>query len=107
MWDGTGGVDLIVDVSGILLPRNFAWGTMNITPSAPNTPTSAQVTGLNLRGSTFQAWVTPQTTVPGSTANTNGVTGVGYSALTANGLTLWVTRQNTTTTGLSWMVIGR
>ncbi|MEU3252874.1 hypothetical protein [Streptomyces sp. NPDC006997] len=106
-WDGTGGADMVVDVSGILLPRSFAWGITSVTPSAANTPTSAQVTGLDLRGSTFQAWVTPATVVPGSTVNTNGVTGVGYSAVSSNGLTVWLTRQNTTTTPVSWLVIGR
>lgn len=106
LWDGTGGADLIVDISGILLPRNFAWGTATITPSAANTPTSLMVGGLNVRGSSFRAYVTAATSVPGSTTAANGVTGVGYNNLTSSGLTLWVTRQNTTATAVTWMVIG-
>ncbi|MFJ8603382.1 hypothetical protein ACIREM_32690 [Streptomyces shenzhenensis] len=101
MWDGAGSADMIVDVSGILLPRNMAWGTVSITPSAANTPTSMTVTGLTVRGSTFIAGVTPVTNAPGT-----AVTGVSVNNVSSTGLTVWLTRTNTTTTSVNWWVIG-
>lgn len=89
------------DVLGSLTASNFAWGTTNITPSAANTPTSAAVTGLSVDGSSLMAVVTPNTSVPGTQ-----VTGVSFNNLTSSGLTLWLTRTNTTTTTLNWLVIG-
>lgn len=88
-------------VQGVFTAYNFAWGTTNITPSAANTPTSAAVSGLTVAGSTFMALVTANTSVPGTQ-----VTGVSFNNLTSSGLTLWLTRTNTTTTTLNWMIIG-
>lgn len=89
------------DVLGTLTASNFAWGTTNITPSAANTPTSAAVTGLNVDGASLMALVSANTSVPGTQ-----VTGVSFNNLTSTGLTLWLTRTNTTTTTVNWMVIG-
>lgn len=89
------------DVDGRLTAGNLAWGTVSITPSAANTPTSAAVTGLNVQGSTFIAQVTANTSVPGTQ-----VTGVGFSSLSSTGLTVWLTRTNTTATNVTWMVLG-
>ncbi|MFJ9012355.1 hypothetical protein [Streptomyces canus] len=89
------------DVLGVMTSSNWAYGTVNITPSAANTPTSLAVTGLSVKGSTFYAFAAPQTAAPGT-----NVTGVGTTAVTASGLTVWVTRTNTTTTVVNWMVIG-
>lgn len=100
-WDGSGSSDMIVDVSGILLPRNMIWGTASITPSAPNTPTALVIGGLNVRGTTFAAQVTAGTAVPGTT-----VTGVGATNVSSSGLTIWVTRTNTTATTVHWVVFG-
>lgn len=100
-WDGSGTADMIVDVSGILLPRSMAWGTVSITPTAANTPTSAIISGLNVRGSTFIAQATANTVAPGTV-----VTGVSASNVTGSGLTVWLTRTNTTATNVQWMVIG-
>lgn len=88
-------------VQGVLTAANIAYGTATITPSAANTPTSMTISGLGLSGSSFYAQVTPQTTVPGTQ-----VTGVGASGVSGNGLTLWVTRTNTTATIVNWLVIG-
>ncbi|MGR3870993.1 hypothetical protein ACUXZZ_20665 [Streptomyces graminifolii] len=88
-------------VDGVLTSLNWAFGSTTITPSAAGTPTSATVTGLGLRGSAFYAQVSAATQVPGSQ-----VTGVGATNVTSNGLTLWVTRTNTTATVLHWMVVG-
>lgn len=89
------------DVLGTVTASNLAWGTTTITPSAANTPTSAAVTGLNVDGSSFMALVTANTSVPGTQ-----VTGVSFNNLTSSGLTLWLTRTNTTSTILNWLVIG-
>jgi hypothetical protein len=100
-WDGNGTAQMIVDIGGILLPRSMAWGTVNITPSAANTPTSAVISGLNVYGTTFAAQVSANTSVPGTQ-----VTGVSFNNLTSSGLTIWLTRTNTTTTTVNWLVIG-
>jgi hypothetical protein len=89
-----------MDVLGVFTSSNIAYGTINITPS-PNVPTSFNVTGLNLMGTTFTAFATAQTTVPGTQ-----VTGVGVQNVSATGLTVWLTRTNNTSTGISWMVMG-
>lgn len=89
------------DVLGVMTSSNWAYGTVSITPSAANTPTSFAVTGLSLKGSTFYAYSAAQTAAPGT-----NVTGVGTTAVTSSGLTVWVTRTNTTTTVVNWMVIG-
>ncbi|MEU9349022.1 hypothetical protein AB0D74_48280 [Streptomyces sp. NPDC048278] len=95
-----------MDVSGVLTAANLAWGTVSITPSAANTPTSATVSGLDLEGSTFIAYTSPNTSVPGTTGANTGVTGTSANNVTGSGLTVWLNRQNTTTTGVNWLVIG-
>lgn len=89
------------DVLGVLTASNLAYGQVSITPSAANTPTSINVTGLGLIGSTFYAFATASTAVPGTQ-----VTGVGVSSPTAGGCTVWVTRTNTNATFVNWMVVG-
>jgi hypothetical protein len=90
-----------MDVAGILTASSWAYGTVSITPSAANVPTSQVVSGLDVEGSTFYAFAAAQTAAPGS-----NVTGVGTTAVTSGGLTVWVTRTNTTATVVNWMVIG-
>jgi hypothetical protein len=90
-----------MDVNGILLSGNLAFGSVNITPSAANTPTSATVSGLDLKGTSFYAQATANSSVPGSQ-----VTGVGVTNLTSTGLTVWLTRTNTTLTTVYWMAVG-
>ncbi|MFL4947472.1 hypothetical protein ACJ6WE_08880 [Streptomyces sp. MMS24-I31] len=96
--DGTNRCNL--DVDNILTMGNFAWGSLSITPVA-NSPTSATVNGLSVRGSTFIALVTAVTSVPGTQ-----VTGVACNNISSSGLTLWLTRTNTSATTVNWMVIG-
>jgi hypothetical protein len=90
-----------MDVAGILTAGNLAFGQVSITPSAANTPTSTNVTGLSVEGSTFLGYASAATTVPGTQ-----VTGVGATSVTSSGLTVWVTRTNTTATLVNWMVVG-
>lgn len=100
-FQGENSTPCTLDVLGVLTSGNWAYGTVSITPSAANTPTSATVTGLSVDGSTFIALVSANTSVPGSQ-----VTGVGFSSLSSTGLTVWLTRTNTTATNVTWMVIG-
>jgi hypothetical protein len=90
-----------MDVAGILTAGSFAFGQVSITPSAANTPTSVNVTGLSLEGSTFTGFASAATTVPGTQ-----VTGVGATAPSSSGLTVWATRTNTTATLVNWWVFG-
>lgn len=90
-----------LDVLGVLTSSNLAMGSTSITPFAANTPTSQAVTGLNVSGASFVAFVSAGTSVPGTQ-----VTVVGFSGLSSTGLTLWVTRTNTTATTVHWMVVG-
>lgn len=90
-------------VHAILQADNWAIGQTTITPSASNVPTSAGITGLGLKGSSFFGYVTPSTGSPGT-----AVTGVGMTAVTANSATLWLTRAGTpVATAVYWMVIGQ
>jgi hypothetical protein len=91
---------LTVDQSG-LSASNEAYGRVDIVPTAANTPTPKTVTGLGLTGMNFHAYATPLTSVPGT-----GVTGVGLSNVTADSLTVWLTRTTTASTGVSYAVIG-
>ncbi|MFF3493744.1 hypothetical protein ACFYWS_20595 [Streptomyces sp. NPDC002795] len=97
--DGNG-PDMVVDVSGILKPRNMVWGSVSITPVADK-PTSVTVTGLFVRGDKFTGFASLETTVPGTS-----VTGCGVSSVTRDSLTVWVTRTNTVKTTVNWAVFG-
>lgn len=89
------------DVLGVLTASNIAYGQVSITPSGANVPTSINVTGLGLAGSTFYAFATASTAVAGTQ-----VTGIAATNATAGGCTVWVTRINTNATFVNWMVIG-
>jgi hypothetical protein len=93
-------------ITGTLAAANIATGSVTITPSAANTPTSVSVSGLAVQGTTRRAFVSIADPAPGSTTTTNGVTGVGFSNLTSAGLTIWATRQNTTPVTVHWMIYG-
>lgn len=88
-----------LSVNGLFTANSMVTGSMNITPSAANTPTSVAVTGLNLPGTVHRAFVTAQSSVPGT------VTEVTANNVTANGLTLWLSRTNTTTTNIWYLVV--
>ncbi|MGG4039890.1 beta strand repeat-containing protein [Heyndrickxia ginsengihumi] len=78
----------------------IANGYVVITPSSGNTPTYKTVSF----GKTFpvvpNVVVTPNSTVPGTT-----VTGWGVTDVTTTGCKIWVTRTNTTDTGLHWVAV--
>jgi hypothetical protein len=90
-----------LDVLGVLTAKSFAFGQVTITPSAANTPTSATISGLGLKGSTFYGWATAATNVVGTS-----VTGVGTTGATAAGVNVWLTRSSTAATPVNWLVMG-
>jgi hypothetical protein len=90
-----------MDVLGVLTSSNIAFGQVPIVPSAANTPTSVNITGLDLKGDTFYGYAAAATSVPGSQ-----VTGASATSVSSSGLTVWVTRTNTTNTFVNWLVMG-
>lgn len=91
---------LSIRAAGVLRADNVSVGMATITPVA-NKPTSITLTGGNIKGKNFHAFVTPNTSVPGEK-----VVGVGVTAVSSSGLTIWVHRTNTTQTLVHWMIIG-
>lgn len=90
-----------VTISGTLRAGSIATGRVTITPVAADTPTPATVTGLSVAGSSHHALATSISAVPGLR-----VTGVSASDISRSGLTIWLTRTNTNTTGVNWILIG-
>jgi hypothetical protein len=89
-----------VRVARVLRAGNIRTGTVAITPT-PNVPTSVTVSGLGVAGTTYKAFVSANTAVPGTT-----VQGVGFTGVSDQGLTIWVTRTNNTTTTIDYMIVG-
>ncbi|MFI6653289.1 hypothetical protein ACIBI8_37575 [Streptomyces sp. NPDC050529] len=88
---------------GIFSAGNIAYGTVTVTTTAANSPGSAAVTGLNVKGSTFRAYVTASSGVPGTQ-----LLGVSANNVTSAGMTVFATRTNTTSTSTNvyWLLIG-
>lgn len=82
-----------------MLKKNIARGHVTITPSAPNTPTSATVSWSTM-DDTPSAVATPNVTVPGTIVLGCSVTGVS-----STGATIWVTRSNTTNTNVNYVAV--
>lgn len=89
-----------LSILGLLTAGNIAWGSIDITPSGANAPTAGPIT-FNIKGSTFVGFATPMSGVPGTT-----VTGVGIINITNTTASVILTRTNTTTTTVYWLVIG-
>lgn len=85
-------------VDGLLTAKSIVTGSVSITPVA-NTPTSVTVSGLNLPGTVHRAFVTAQSSVPGTVVECTA------TSVTATGLTIWVNRTNTTNTNIWYLVI--
>lgn len=90
-----------VDVVGTLTAGNRVVGSVLITPSAANTPTSATVNYGPLTGSTFRGVASTESTVPGTQ-----VTGWAISSITSTSALVWVTRTNTTATRVDYIIEG-
>jgi hypothetical protein len=94
-------IDGSFDASGAITGGNLASGQVSITPVA-NTPTSAAVTGLGLAsGATYRATVSPVSSSPGT-----HVLGVSVTGVTNNGLTIWIDRNDTTSTNVQYVLLG-
>jgi len=85
-------------VDGLLSAKSIVTGSVSITPVA-NTPTSVNVTGLNLPGTVHRAFVTAQSAAPGTVVECSA------TSVSATGLTIWVNRTNTTNTNIWYLVI--
>jgi len=88
-------------VNGVLSAANRVVGSVLITPSAANTPTSATVNYTALTGTTFRGVACAETTVPGT-----AVTGVALTSITSTSALVWVTRTNTTATRVDYVIEG-
>uniref|UniRef100_A0AAU3IDE7 Phage baseplate assembly protein V n=1 Tax=Streptomyces sp. NBC_01393 TaxID=2903851 RepID=A0AAU3IDE7_9ACTN len=84
----------------VLTAANIVTGRATITPSAANTPTSITISGLGVVGANPRAIATASSSVPGTQ-----VLGVGCSGVTNDSVTIWLTRTNTTATGIDYMII--
>ncbi len=76
-------------------------GYVSITPSAANTPTKASVTFDTAFGSIPYVWCCPNTGVPGTQ-----VTGCSCANNSTTGMDVYLTRTNTTSTGVWWFAVG-
>lgn len=88
-----------VFANGLFSASSIAVGQVSITPSAANTPTSAAVSYGPLGGTLYTGLALANTTAPGT-----AVTGVSMSAVGSTSANVWLTRTNTTATGVFWMV---
>lgn len=80
-------------------PKSIVTGSVTITPSAANTPTGKAVTWTEMAG-VPKVTVTPVTGVPGTQ-----VTGVGIASIEKTGCTIYLTRTNTSNTGVHYIAI--
>lgn len=101
-WEAefSGGIS-IIQASGqaIRIPEIQA-GTVKITPSAANTPTSVKVTFPKEFSGVPTIVVSPVGSIVGTT-----ILGAGVTAYTKKDCLLWVTRTNTSETTLNWIAI--
>ncbi|MER7937949.1 MULTISPECIES: hypothetical protein [unclassified Streptomyces] len=100
---GSQAVDISADqvtVHGLFASDCIFTGSVTITPTAANTPTSVTVTGLGpLPGSVHRAFVTANSQVPGT------VNEVTATNVTNDGLTVWISRGNTASTQVWFLIV--
>jgi hypothetical protein len=89
-----------MSLDGKLTAGNIRTGRVTITPTSANTPASTTVTGLAMTGTDPRAVATASTTVPGTQ-----MLGVGCTNVTLDTVTIWLTRTNTSSTGIDYIVI--
>jgi hypothetical protein len=99
------------DTGGLMTAANIASGLVNVIPVA-NTSTGVAVTGLSVLSSNATAGLGDFSVVVSANSAADAVRTTTYSNLTFSGATLTgltarVFRTNTTTTGISYIVIGR
>ena len=86
-------------VKGFRVPE-IQHGSLSITPSAANTPTSKIVVFDKAFSGTPAVMVNPLTGAPGTL-----VTGVSAASPSETQVTIYLTRTNTTSTGIQWVAI--
>ncbi|REE61451.1 hypothetical protein BX257_4029 [Streptomyces sp. 3212.3] len=104
-WDGSSGpgnADMVVDIGGVLAPRNFVWGRVTINVTTANSPASVTVTGLTVRGASFQALATALSSAIGTV-----VTGVGVTSITATSAVVWANRSSVGTVQVAYQILGK
>lgn len=95
------GVALPVGAAVQRLQSRVQSGIVTVTPTAANTPTSADIVFPQRFAAAPNVVATAATSVPGTV-----VSGVGVAAPTDTGFRLWVTRTNTTATYVQWIAVG-
>lgn len=86
--------------NGVFRADNIAMGVVKIKPT-PNVPTPVTLSGGAIAGTKFRAQLTANTGYPGTR-----VTGVGFTGLSSEGMTIWVTRTDSDETTVHWQIIG-
>ncbi|WP_051819271.1 hypothetical protein [Streptomyces sp. NRRL S-920] len=89
-----------IRANGVLRADNIVMGVVKVKPT-PNVPTPVTLSGGNIAGSKFRAQLTANTGYPG-----NRVLGVGFTGLSSEGMTIWVTRTDNDETTVHWQIIG-
>ncbi|MFE0058651.1 hypothetical protein [Streptomyces sp. NPDC059003] len=89
-----------IRAEGVFRADNIVTGVVKVNPT-PGKPTPVTLSGGSIRGSKFRAQVTANTAYPGTR-----VTGVGFTALSSEGMTIWVTRTDGDETTVHWQIIG-
>lgn len=79
---------------------NIVIGSVTITPSAANTPTSHAI-AYSISGNSFMGLTSYNSTLPGT-----HVTGTSITGISASGATIWLTRTDTTATIVYYLVWG-
>lgn len=79
----------------------FQYGSVVVTPSSANVPEMVEVTFDVPFASTPNIVLSPWTSAPGT-----AVKGVSYANATNKGFNIYLTRSDTTSTGVSWLAIG-
>ncbi|MCD7927364.1 MAG: gp58-like family protein [Oscillospiraceae bacterium] len=100
--EGTATVDGALRLSGasVIEVPQIQFGSVKITPSAADTPTCVVVTFDNAFSSAPKVVATPYTTLPGTT-----VLGVGVAEPSTTGVTIYLTRDDTTETTVYWVAV--
>lgn len=80
----------------------ICWGRQEIKPTSANVPTNINIQFPNSFSSEPCVLVTPYSTVPGKE-----VTGTAAAKISKTGVSIYLTRTNTTATGVNWLAIGQ
>jgi hypothetical protein len=96
----SGNVSIIQAGGQAIRIPEIQFGTVKITPSAANTPTSAKVTFQKEFSGVPTVIVSPVGSIVGTT-----ILGAGVTAYTTKDCLVWVTRTNTSETTLNWIAV--